>query len=460
MSSFRGGGPTAAPVTTTINDAGQEQCPVCKTLAHFNANMSFLINPECYHPLCNNCVDRLFENGPNQCPYIGCHKTLRKKAFREPRFADLNVEREVDARRRVKAVFNNSEDDFEDLRAYNDYLDMVECLTFDLVYGSESQRATAQNKLQAWEDEHRAEIEKNRRSDMKAREHARKQVQAEQMAAKERRLEAVRQEEEERARKTRQREEDLELLASAPAGHASKIMLKKRGQHRKEALADAEAAAMRRAATAASGGLSIKGLKKKTSNAAGAGGVADEDRGPYDPFGKLDLNPTRYTLKTKYRQDYLDNVHNHAETNAGGYNLQEYYSRALFEAFAGLSVFVCDEKETGKIGLDFREVATLEANMAANENNNENDENSGGGDGISGSDGTDDRSKAPTASSSRARAVPSPAPARGSDGMSFATSLGASPRGDSDVDVQMKDASAATPDSGPQVATKMEVDDF
>lgn len=339
-----------------------------------NRSMVFLINPECYHPLCNNCVDRLFENGPNQCPYIGCHKTLRKKAFREPTFADLNVEREVDIRRRVMAVFNRTEDEFEDLRAYNDYLNMVEDLVQDLTYGSEKERAEAQVRLLSWEDEHRAEIERNKRHGEKVREATRRQLQNEQEAARQRRQDAARLEEEEKKAKARQREEDLDMLTSAPAGAAGKVMLKKRGQHRKEVLAESEAAAMRRAATAASGGFAIRGLKKKMAGGAGGrDGGSGEDTGPYDPFGKLDLRPSRYVLKAEYKNDWLQNARHHSSNTAGGYSVQEYYSRSMFDAFAGLAVFVDDEKETGKIGLDFREVATFEAAMAAGNNDGSSD---------------------------------------------------------------------------------------
>lgn len=346
------------------NSDGEEQCPICKTLRYMNRSMKFLINPECYHPLCNNCVDRLFENGPNQCPYIHCHKTLRKKAFREPTFSDLNVEREVDIRRRVMAVFNRAEDEFEDLRAYNDYLNMVEDLIQELTYGDEKERNAASTKLLAWEDEHRAEIEKNKRHGERMREATRRQIKNEEEAAHRRRQDAARIEEEERQAKARQREEDLDTLARAPAGSAGKIMLKKRGQHRQQVLADAEAAALRRAAAAAAGGLSIRGLKKRPAGI-NKDGTSVEDSGPYDPFGRLDLRPTRYILKTEYKNDWLNNARHHYSNTAGGYSVQEYYSRAMFEAFAGLAVFVGDEKETGRVGLDFREVATMEAGMAA-----------------------------------------------------------------------------------------------
>lgn len=423
----RPSGPTAAPVTTMTNSDGEEQCPICKTLRYMNRNMIFLINPECYHPLCNNCVDRLFENGPNQCPYIGCHKTLRKKAFREPTFSDLNVEREVDIRRRVMAVFNRTEDEFEDLRAYNDYLNMVEDLIQDLTYGNEKERNAANTRLLAWEDEHRAEIERNKRHGDKMREATRRQLQNEQEAARRRRQDAARLEEEEKLAKAREREEQLDTLARAPAGSAGKIMLKKRGQHRKDVLAESEAAALRRAQAAASGGLSIRGLKKRPAGGKdGSGG--GEDSGPYDPFGRLDLRPSRYVLKAEYKNDWLNNARHHYSNTAGGYSVQEYYSRAMFEAFAGLAVFVGDEKEMGRAGMDFREVATMEAGMAAT-----------AGSTPSNLDGAADTK------TTKIRSKTAPSGKRDTDG-----------------DVEMEDAGAAIIKKEPvdDVPVKMEVGDF
>jgi len=66
--------------------------------------MKFLVNPECYHKMCESCVDRIFSHGPAPCPIAGCKRTLRKAKFRTQTFEDLKVEREVDIRRRVAQV--------------------------------------------------------------------------------------------------------------------------------------------------------------------------------------------------------------------------------------------------------------------------------------------------------------------------------------------------------------------
>ena len=79
-------------------------CPVCKSSRYLNPNMRFLVNPECYHKMCESCVDRIFSQGPAPCPVAGCARTLRKQRFRRQTFEDLQIEREVDIRRRVAAM--------------------------------------------------------------------------------------------------------------------------------------------------------------------------------------------------------------------------------------------------------------------------------------------------------------------------------------------------------------------
>lgn len=82
-----------------------EECPVCHSRRYLNKSMIFKINPECYHRLCNSCVERLFSSGPATCPIAGCGKTLRGNKFRVPTFTDLALEREVDIRARIAAVY-------------------------------------------------------------------------------------------------------------------------------------------------------------------------------------------------------------------------------------------------------------------------------------------------------------------------------------------------------------------
>ncbi|KAL0935025.1 CDK-activating kinase assembly factor MAT1 [Colletotrichum truncatum] len=335
-----------APAPTPNDDI----CPVCKTMRYLNKDLEFLINPECYHPMCANCVARIFSDGPNQCPYAGCHKTLRKKGFKSAYFGDLTIEREVDIRRRVAAVLNKVEDDFETLSDYNEYLEWVETLTFDLISGSDVEKKTAEAKLIEWEQAHRAEIERNKRLAKESETERLSRFEAEKEEARRRRMEAMEEDKAEKKKEQRMREEMLDGLASGDVGEAkqtlNRILLKKRGQGRMSA-------AMGSLNDATTPGLSIRGLKKEKKR------VIEENK-PYDPFGGLKLDMERYKLGPleEYRNHWVDEARKKDEIVVGGYSAEEYLGRAMFEAFSGLAVFIDDEKGPEK-------VATAEAVEAA-----------------------------------------------------------------------------------------------
>ncbi|OLN86823.1 RNA polymerase II transcription factor B subunit 3 [Colletotrichum chlorophyti] len=339
-------GATAAPPTTTT-----DICPVCKTMRYLNKDLEFLINPECYHPMCANCVARIFSDGPNQCPYAGCHKTLRKKGFKSAYFGDLSVEREVDIRRRVAAVLNKVEDDFETLDDYNGYLEWVETLTFDIISGTEAEKKAAEARLIEWEQAHKAEIERNRRLAKESEAERVARFQAEKEEALRRRQEAMREDAAEKAEEQRMREKMLDGLASQDVGEAkqalNRVLLKRRGQARL-----ASAAGSLADATSAPG-LSIRGLKKERKRVV-------EDNKPYDPFGGLKLDMERYTMAPldEYHNHWVDEARRKDDIVVGGYSAEEYLSRAMFEAFSGLGVFIDDEKGPER-------VATAEAALVA-----------------------------------------------------------------------------------------------
>ncbi|KAI8255438.1 RNA polymerase II transcription factor B subunit 3 [Colletotrichum sp. SAR 10_98] len=328
-------------------------CPVCKTMRYLNKDLEFLINPECYHPMCANCVARIFSDGPNQCPYAGCHKTLRKKGFKSAYFGDLAVEREVDIRRRVAAVLNKVEDDFETLADYNGYLEWVETLTFDIISGTDAEKKAAEARLIEWEQAHRAEIERNRRLAKESEAERVARFEAEKDEARRRRAEAMEEDKAEKKKEQRMREEMLDGLASGDVGEAkqtlNRILLKKRGQGRMAAAASSLADATGSSAP----GLSIRGLKKEKKR------VVEENK-PYDPFGGLRLDMERYALGPldEYRNPWVDDARKKDEIVVGGYSAEEYLGRAMFEAFSGLAVFIDDEKGPEK-------VATAEAAAAA-----------------------------------------------------------------------------------------------
>ncbi|CAG8981282.1 hypothetical protein HYALB_00003880 [Hymenoscyphus albidus] len=312
-------------------------CPVCKSNRYLNPSLQFLINPECYHKMCSTCVDRIFTSGPTCCPVPRCGKTLRKRGFHQAFFGDLKIEEECDIRKRVGDVFNRRQEDFETLRHWNDYLQDVEDLVFDLVKGSAKTKRRAEETLEEYRVKNLAVIEENKKAGQEAASLERQREKAEREAAKQRRLAMAREEEEEKMDVEKMKRSALDRLANsnedanAIARQAQKGILKKTSARR--TLTDAPT--NESTTSVRDSGLSIRGLKKK---------VAPVVEKEYDPFGGIDLTPTRYILQDHYENDYLAGfVKGQPTAMTGGYSLHEYYGRSMLEAFSGLGVFIEDE---------------------------------------------------------------------------------------------------------------------
>jgi CDK-activating kinase assembly factor MAT1 len=77
-----------------------------------------------------------------------------------PNFEDLRVEKECRIRKRIAAVFNKREEDFETLRDYNDYLEEVERIVFNLVEDVDVQKTSAM--LDAYRQQNLDQIARNK----------------------------------------------------------------------------------------------------------------------------------------------------------------------------------------------------------------------------------------------------------------------------------------------------------
>lgn len=317
-------------------------CPVCKSSRYLNKSMRFLVNPECYHKMCESCVDRIFSHGPNKCPIAGCNRTLRKHRFREQTFEDIQVEREVDIRKRIAAVFNRREDEFDTLLDYNNYLNDVEDITFNLV--SRIDVEATEKRLAAYAEQNSKDISTNAAlASQEAQDYTALQA-AEREQARLRRQAARREEDEERRAKAEGRQDVLNRLAS---GHgnaeqitedAHRITLKKRMDRREAAdrqrSLQTAAIAAGKEGTNGSSGIIIKGLRTKQEP------TPDQ---PFDSFGGLSIKSEYYQVQDHYEWSWLEDLKSDVPIIAGGYSLQEFHARALCEAFSGLGVFIGEE---------------------------------------------------------------------------------------------------------------------
>jgi len=238
--------------------------------------------------------------------------------------------------------------------AYNDYLEYVENLVFDLVEGKGKVRLAAERKLEEYRLGNIGEIEENRRVGLQEVEMERMKESNQKEAARQRRLALLKQEQEDKAGVVQAVRDTIDQLANDD-GHAEeitrraeKIILKKSGARRRIL----EAAPIEDNGSAREG-LTIRGLKKKE---------APTVEKPYDPFGGIHLTPTKYVLQDNYENQWLQGVKNNDQQHlTGGWSLAEYYSRTMFEAFSGLSVFIEDEKNADIHQTPSADVATQAA---------------------------------------------------------------------------------------------------
>ncbi|KAF8794299.1 CDK-activating kinase assembly factor MAT1-like [Argiope bruennichi] len=133
------------------------ECPRCKTTKYRNPNLKLMVNI-CGHALCENCVELLFVKGSSACPQ--CNIPLRRSNFRVQIFEDSSVEKELDIRRRILRDFNKKEEDFNSLREYNDYLEEIETIIFNLANDVDIE--ATKRKIEQYKKENKTQIMKNK----------------------------------------------------------------------------------------------------------------------------------------------------------------------------------------------------------------------------------------------------------------------------------------------------------
>lgn len=72
----------------------------------------------------------MFVNGAAKC--YQCPTPLKRGNFKKQLFQDSQVEKDIQVRRDILRKFNKNQDAFPSLRAYNDYLEKLETVIFNL----------------------------------------------------------------------------------------------------------------------------------------------------------------------------------------------------------------------------------------------------------------------------------------------------------------------------------------
>ncbi|KAH3673106.1 hypothetical protein WICPIJ_009912 [Wickerhamomyces pijperi] len=304
----------------------QDMCPICKTDRYLSPDMRFLINPECYHKMCESCVDRIYSLGPAPCPYPGCGKTLRKNKFKLQVFDDVLVEKEIDIRGRVLAIYNKRELDFADLQHFNAYLEEVESIIDKLMNNVDLEET--ERMISEYKATNSKAISQNNQSREKEFEDFKKREQMEK-DVKLKKVQLEKQiEEEERELNEMARKEILSKLATSQ--DANQIISQVKASVLKKTSARRRQLKEMMKSLSASPQASDESSKKRTT--------------PFTPFNGDRVTKKTYHLKESYYDPFIEDLRGRKEYIASGFKTEIVYERILSEAFLGLGCFIDRER--------------------------------------------------------------------------------------------------------------------
>ncbi|KAJ7771760.1 CDK-activating kinase assembly factor [Mycena metata] len=324
-STIFGGGVKDPSGRITEYSSDDDQCPVCKSDKYLEKKLRLLVS-SCYHKMCESCIDRLFTLGPAPCPI--CNKVLRKLAFTPQTFEDLGVEKEIAIRRRVAKEFNKRLEDFSNLREFNDYLEDVEDITFNLI--NDVDPVGTEARIAAYREANTALTLLNTQRE-EAYILSLRQAEEQDRKEKEARAEELRrEEEEERQEKESGRREIIERLERAEGSDAVNVVRRTKRER-------AEREASRKGVAPGKGAQAL--LRARMAAAAATAATKDTPHIPLqdDYYAYEDM----FVLQSTYVDPLSEAVRKDREgiMRAGGYRVEEAWERAVRSAVAGLDLW-------------------------------------------------------------------------------------------------------------------------
>ncbi|XP_063146522.1 CDK-activating kinase assembly factor MAT1 [Candoia aspera] len=185
-------------------------CPRCKTTKYRNPSLKLMVNV-CGHTLCESCVELLFVRGAGNCQE--CDTPLRKSNFRVQLFEDPAVDKEVEIRKKVLKIYNKREDDFPNLAEYNDFLEEVEEIVFNLTNNVDVE--STRKKMEIYQKENKEVIHKNKIKLSREQEELEEALEVERQESEQRRILIQKEEQMQQMLKRKNKQELLDKLESS-----------------------------------------------------------------------------------------------------------------------------------------------------------------------------------------------------------------------------------------------------
>ncbi|GMG55486.1 unnamed protein product [Ambrosiozyma monospora] len=315
----------------------KDLCPVCKTDKYLSPEIQFKINPECYHKMCDSCVDRLFSLGPSECPYPNCSKILRKNRFKTQVFADIEVEKECDVRKRVLNVYNKTEKDLDSLDLYNQYLEEIEEIVYNLTNKIDVEATN--ERLEEYSIINKQSIQlNNSRKDQEYETHIKIKKLKRQLKIDKKRLVEELKEAQDKLKKEKE-QATIDQLQNAASQNANDIIKKveESGPNLEEEF-EKKISELEKNYEIQKEAI-IKGddlLVKKEK---------DIPAIPFTPFNGDRMLKLPYKLDVDtYRDPFYLKMVKDVQYTASGYKIEMFFERSLNDAFTGLDCSIQEEK--------------------------------------------------------------------------------------------------------------------
>lgn len=148
-------------------------------------------------------------SGSGPCPK--CLVPLRRNGFKLQQFEDASVDVEVETRKKVLLDYNKTEEDFDTLDEYNDYLEEIEDIIYNLVRSINV--IETKERIEQYKRENKDTIIRNRMKSKREEQALDELIEEEKMHTQYKRDEVLRDEAEQRSKKLRVDAELIDSLA-------------------------------------------------------------------------------------------------------------------------------------------------------------------------------------------------------------------------------------------------------
>jgi len=143
--------PNLAYIAQCLDEFGEAiGCADCKTMKETRPQLRFKYSKCCGLVWCYDCVKdapRKYKTSKLRCPGCGVALGTRISDWADENIDKQRYNQELSFRETYASTFNLKREDFDTVEEYNDYLEMVQDVMYDLVHGTATERQRAHARI-------------------------------------------------------------------------------------------------------------------------------------------------------------------------------------------------------------------------------------------------------------------------------------------------------------------------